>query len=151
MDEKNKLYSLEQCFNCYLITKDQKGLPGFDCSRCNNKLLSFSTNIIKLPQILIINLKRVGEKYIYCHEIKIPFIFSTDSIDKLNHINKKYELIGFIKHYGNEINGHNVAYSKNLFDSKWYYFSDTTVKEIDHYPPSTEKAFLLFYELIDKE
>ena len=145
LDEKNKFKSLEQCLNCYLITKDQKGIPGFDCSNCKKNLLSYLTHIIKLPQILIINLKRVGEKYIYCHEIEIPFTLRTNLIDKLNKINKIYELIGFIKHYGNEIDGHNIAYSKNYFDNKWYYFNDTTVRE-EKGLPSTDKAFLLFYQ-----
>ena len=146
LDEKNKFKSLEQCLNCYLITKDQKGIPGFDCSNCKKNLLSYLTHIIKLPQILIINLKRVGEKYIYCHEIEIPFTLKTNLIDKLNKINKTYELIGFINHYGNEVDGHNISYSKNYFDNKWYYFNDTTVQEVKGFP-STDKAFLLFYQL----
>ena len=150
MDENSRLKSLEECLNCYFITKDQKGKPGFDCSKCKKKLLSYLTNIIKFPKILIINLKRVGEKYIYLHEIKIPFILKTDLIDKLNHINKTFELIGFVKHLGNENDGHNVAYSRNIFDRKWFYFNDTDVKEIEG-NPSTEKAFLLFYQLIAEE
>ena len=150
IDGEIKLKSLEQCLNCYLITKDQKGIQGFDCKKCNRNILSYSTSIVQLPQILIINLKRVGEKYIYNHEIKIPFTFNTDSIDKLDKANKNYELIGFIKHFGNEMNGHNVAYTKNIFDYKWYYFNDSEVKEINGYP-TTDKAFLLFYELIDEQ
>ena len=150
LDEKNNFKSLEQCINCYLITKDQKGEPGFDCSNCRKNLLSYLTHIIKLPQILIINLKRVGEKYIYCHEIEIPFTLRTNLIDKLNKINKTYELIGFINHYGNEINGHNISYSKNYFDKKWYYFNDSIVQEIKGLP-STDKAFLLFYQLDEEK
>ena len=145
-DEKNKLKTLEQCLNCYLITKDQKGVPGFDCSKCKRNNMSYLTSIIKLPQILIINLKRVGEKYIYFHEIEIPFILRTKLIDKLNKINKTYELIGFIKHYGDEINGHNESYSKNYFDNKWYNFNDAFVKEIKGIP-TTKDAFLLFYQM----
>ena len=150
MDEKNKLHSLEQCFNYYLITKDQKGIKGFECKKCNKNTLSFSVSIIKFPLILIINLKRVVEKNIYYHEIKIPFIFNTGSIEKLYKVNKNYELIGFIKKYGNEMNGHNVAYSKNIFDHKWYYFNDCKVEEVKGYP-STEKTFLLFYQFIDEK
>ena len=150
MDEKNKLHSLEQCFNYYLITKDQKGIKGFECKKCNRNDLSYSISIIKFPLILIINLKRVVEKNIYYHEIEIPFIFKTGSIEKLYKVNKNYELIGFIKKYGNEMNGHNVAYSKNIFDHKWYYFNDCKVEEVKGYP-STEKTFLLFYQFIDEK
>ena len=89
IDGETNLKSLEQCLNCFLITKDQKGIQGFDCEKCNRNILSFSTSIIKLPPILIINLKRVGERYIYNHEIKIPFSFNTDSIDKITPMSKE--------------------------------------------------------------
>ena len=145
MDEKKKLNSLEECLNCYLITKDQKGVEGFSCDKCKKKLMSHVTNLIMLPKILIINLKRVGESRVYYHEIDIPFTFKTKQIDKLNKIDKTYELIGFIKHYGNEKNGHNVAFTKNIFDQKWYLFDDKIVEEESNFP-STKKAFLLFYQ-----
>ena len=148
LDEKYKYRSLEQCLNCYLITKDLKDKPGFDCDKCKRKLLSHKTSIIKLPYFLIINLKRVGENTVYYHEIEIPYTFKTKSIDKLNKFNNKYELKGFIKHYGNEKNGHNIAYSKNIFDNKWYSYNDKIVREENEHP-SIEKSFLLFYELID--
>ena len=146
-DERTKLKSLEECLNCYLITKDQKGDLDFECTNCKNKLISNVIIIIKLPPILIINLKRVGEKKIYYDEIKIPFTLKTKDIEKLSKFNMSYELIGFIKHYGNEQNGHNVAYTKNNCDNKWYEFDDKVVKEIRGIP-STEKSFLFFYQLI---
>ena len=148
MDEKRKLKSLEQCLNCYLITKDQKGIPGFECLKCGKKLLSHLTSIIKLPYILIINLKRVGENTIYYHEIEIPFTLKSNSIEKLEKFNKNYELIGFVKHLGDEKDGHNIAYSKNIFDNKWYMFNDSIVRE-ENKNLSREKAFLLFYQMIE--
>ena len=148
MDEKIKLKSLEQCLNCYLLTRDKKNIPGFECSKCRKKLLSHLTSIIKLPSILIINLKRVGENTIYYHEIEIPYSFKSSHIDKLSRINKQYELIGFIKHLGNEKKGHNIAYSKNMYDYKWYSFDDKIVKEEKELPP-TDKSFLLFYQLVE--
>ena len=149
MDEKKRLESLEECLNCYLITKDQKGRNGFDCSKCKKKLLSFVTGILKLPKILIINLKRVGETVIYNHDVVIPFTLKTRDIEKLNKFQKNYELIGFVKHFGSDKSGHNVAYSKNLIDKKWYLYNDEYVKEVGEYP-STEKSFLLFYQLNEK-
>ena len=146
IDDKKKLKSLEQCLNCYLVTRDQKGEQGFECTSCKRKLLSYINSIIKLPFILIINLKRVGENSVYYHDIDIPYVLNTDSIEKLDKLNKKYDLIGFIKHYGSEKRGHNIAYTKNIFDDKWYMYNDMEVKEERGYP-STEKAFLLFYQM----
>ena len=149
MNENKKLVTLEQCLNCYLITKDQKDIKGFDCSECKKKLLSLVTCILKLPKVLIINLKRVGETHIYIHEVTIPFTLKTKDVEKLENFDYKYELIGFIKHFGSNISGHNIAYSKNILDNKWYMYNDEIVEALDEYP-STEKSFLLFYQLIEK-
>lgn len=149
MNENKKLVTLEQCLNCYLITKDQKDIKGFDCSECKKKLLSLVTCILKLPKVLIINLKRVGETHIYNHEVTIPFTLKTKDVEKLENFDYKYELIGFIKHFGSNISGHNIAYSKNILDNKWYMYNDEIVEALDEYP-STEKSFLLFYQLIEK-
>jgi ubiquitin C-terminal hydrolase len=59
----------------------------------------------------------------------------------------EYELIGFIKHYGSAEDGHNVAFTKNIFDQKWYLFNDSKVESINGIP-KTDKAFLLFYQII---
>lgn len=146
--ENEKVKSLEESLNFHLITNNMYGINGFECSKCGYKNLSYITCIIKLPQILIIYLKRVGENTVYYHEIEIPHILKTKLIEKLNSINKQYELIGFIKHFGNEKSGHNVAFTKNIFDNKWYSFDDTIVKEEEEFP-STDKSFLLFYQIID--
>ena len=148
INEDIKIKSLEQSMNSYLFTKDKQNIDGFECKNCGKKCLSFLTYIIKLPQILIINLKRVGENIIYNHEIEVPFILKTKLIEKLSPHNRQYELIGFIKHFGNEKNGHNISFTKNIFDNKWYSFNDTIVKEEKEFP-STDKSFLLFYQMID--
>ena len=58
----------------------------------------------------------------------------------------EYELIGFIKHFGNEKSGHNVAYTRNIFDNKWYRYNDHEVLEIN-WTNSTDGSFMLFYQL----
>jgi len=147
--ENIKVKSLEDSLNSYLITKDKHGTNGFECPNCKGCFLSHSTCIIKLPQILIICLKRVGEYTIYYNDIEIPKILKSKWIDKLSlHNNKEYELIGFIKHFGNEKSGHNIAFSKNIFDNKWYCFDDVNVIEQKEFP-STDKSFLLFYQIIN--
>ncbi len=147
--ENIKVKSLEETLNSYLITKDKHGTNGFECPNCKGYFLSHSTSIIKLPQILIICLKRVGEDTIYYNDIEIPKILKSKWIDKLSlHNNKEYELIGFIKHFGNEKSGHNIAFSKNIFDNKWYCFDDVNVIVQKEFP-STNKSFLLFYQIIN--
>jgi ubiquitin C-terminal hydrolase len=146
-DSITPLISLEQCINSYLFTKDKKGDKEFTCSSCGKPNLSHVISIIKLPPILVINLKRVGEKGIYDHDINIPFKFKTKNFEKLEKFNMEYELIGFIKHYGSAEDGHNIAYTKNIFDQKWYLFNDSKVESINGIP-KTDKAFLLFYQIM---
>ena len=90
----------------------------------------------------------MGETTVYYHEIKIPQFINTKLIEKLNLFNKKYELIGFVKHLGNEKNGHNISFAKNLFDNNWYSFNDTFVNKENNLP-STDKSFLLFYQIVE--
>lgn len=148
INENIKVRSLEQSLNSYLFTKDKQNVNGFECPNCGEKYLSFITYIIKLPKILVINLKRVGEDTVYYHEISIPYILKTKLIEKLSPHDSQYELIGFIKHFGNEKGGHNISFAKNIFDNKWYSFNDTIVKEEKQFP-STDKTFLLFYQIIE--
>ena len=146
-DGKTKLKSLEQCINSYLYTKDKKGDKDFACSSCERRNLSHVMSLVKLPPVLVINLKRVGENGVYSHEVDIPYKLKTKNIEKLKKFNMEYELIGFIKHYGSADDGHNVAYTKNIFDQKWYQFNDSKVELIHGYP-DTDKAFILFYQTI---
>ena len=146
-DGKIKHKSLEQCINSYLFTKDKKDDKEFPCSSCGRNNLSHVISIVKLPPVFIINLKRVGEEGMYSHDITIPYTLKTKNLEKLNNFNKEYELVGFIKHYGSADDGHNVAFTKNIFDQKWYEFNDSKVKSISGLP-ETDKTFLLFYQLI---
>lgn len=143
--EKNKLNSLFECFNCFLMTSDQSDKKNFDCPKCHKYYLSTQTFLLKLPQILIINLKRRGEKNIYNHNIDIPFTLETQKIEKLKHFNLTYDLNGFISYVG-ENGGHNIAYCKNMFDQKWYLFNDSKVYPLDNVP-QYDKALILFYTL----
>lgn len=147
MDNKNKLKSLEECLNAFLITRDQKDIKEFECTNCRRRLLSHTMSLVKLPPHLIINLKRVGENTVYYHDIEIPIKLKTKNMQKLSKFDKEYKLIGFIKHYGNEQDGHNVAYCENIFDHKWYCFNDSSVNEI-YGKIETDGAFLLFYQII---
>ena len=148
INENIEITCLEDALNSYLITKDKHKTKGFECSNCGKSYLSHLTSIIKLPKLLIINLKRVGENTLYYYDIKIPEILKTRLIEKLSTFNKQYALIGFIKRFGNEKNGHNIAFSKNIFDNEWYCFNDINVKKEKNFP-STDKSFLLFYQIIE--
>ena len=137
-----KVKSLEECFENYQKINDVKD----NCSKCNFFGLTHEYIIMELPPVLIINLKRVGEQEVYFNDIKIPYKLDTSKIIKqsINIPYSIYELRGFIKHDGDEKSGHNYAFSKNMFDDKWYEYNDSTCRFIED-KLNLNKIFFLCY------
>ena len=134
--------SLEECFENYQKIKDVKDT----CSKCNNFGITHKFIFLKLPPVLIINLKRVGEQTVYFNEIQIPNKLNMEKIIKnsINFSNSIYELRGFIKHDGDEKSGHNFAFCKNMFDDKWYEYNDSICRKIND-ELNLNKIFFLCY------
>ena len=139
------LDTLKVAIDHYQYGRLHKNEEGFDCPKCKNRDIMTKSTIISYPKILIINFKRVGEQYFYNHNLEIPFELNVDKY--------KYELIGFIKHFGGAKSGHNIAICKNFFDNKWYEYDDHEVKNIKNKyynkkkdEPNTANGFLFFYK-----
>ena len=137
--------TLEEAIKLYQYKRLHKDKQGFICQKCNGRDIQSLTKIISYPKILIINFKRIGEKYFYNHNVEVPSVLNLDKY--------QYELIGFIKHIGGAKSGHNMAICKNFFDNKWYEYDDFKVNEIkslfkikDYYLPDTKNGFLFFYK-----
>ena len=146
--KNNQILKLEDALKYYEYKRLHKNKSGFDCPTCKGRDIQTQTKIISYPKILIINFKRIGEKYFYNHHVKIPA--------KLNLDKYRYELIGFITHIGGALSGHNIAICKNFFDNNWYEYDDSIVTKIvklykneESYLPDTKQGFLFFYKKID--
>lgn len=140
VSENNTIKSLEECFEKYQMIKYLND----ECTKCHKSGLNQRFILLDLPPVLIINLKRVGEKDAYFNEIDIPFQLDMEKIIKKHKNNSVYELRGFIKHRGKENSGHNFAFCKNMFDNKWYEYNDSACKEING-EPTLESVFFLCY------
>lgn len=139
--ENEYLKTLKDCINNYLSLNDVKGNKNFICPNCKKLCLTTQNILLELPPILIINLKRIGDDEAYLNEIEIPFELE---INSLKNFDSSYELVGFIKHIGNEKGGHNYAICKNMFDDKWYSYNDKKVENSKKIP-STEDSFFYCY------
>lgn len=137
------LESLEDCIENYLSLNNEEGNKNYTCSNCNKSCLTLQNIILELPPILMINLKRIGENETYLNDIKIPFELEVNKIKNAN-INSIYELVGFIRHLGNEKGGHNYTVCKNMFDDQWYSYDDTIITELEK-NPSTKDSFFYCY------
>ncbi|KDN35786.1 cysteine proteinase [Tilletiaria anomala UBC 951] len=56
-----------------------------------------------------------------------------------------YDLYAVDNHYGGLGGGHYTAYAKNHASGKWYYFDDSSVREVGPEDCKTSAAYLLFY------
>ena len=126
-----KIYGLKESIQYYQEKIFHINEKDFFCKKCNVFYVSTQSILISLPKILIINLKRVGEKDFYSHNLDIPMSLSSREISvNSNDENFVYELTGYIKHYGGAKSGHNIAICQNFFDSIWYEYDDSRVKSI---------------------
>lgn len=139
MNEKGPIKNLKECFENFQM---KKNLDDDKCYKCNNVKLYQQFILLELPPVLIINLKRVGEKNVYNNDIEIPLQLNMKEIIKNFKNNSIYELRGYIKHLGDEKSGHNYAICKNMFDDKWYEYNDSICNPCE---PNLQRIFFLCY------
>ena len=142
---KGNVKSLEECFKNY----QKKGDVKDTCPNCKNFGMTHECILLELPPVLIINLKRVGEKSVYFNDIEIP---KELDMEKIITNSKKistsiYELRGFIKHDGDAKSGHNYAFCKNMFDDKWYEYNDDRCRAINDKIDLNKVFFLCFIKI----
>ena len=114
-----------------------------------NYQLHNNTNLITIPEILIIVLNR-GKGI----EFKVKLEFS----EELNLINYVYfqqtgfmfKLIGVVTHLGeSDASGHFIAYSKSPIDDKWYKYNDDLVTKVINFKEEIidyAMPYILFFQ-----
>jgi len=116
----------------------------------------------KLPQILIIHLKRFDFNSGYREKLETLVDFPLEGldlrpwcIDREVSKNCVYDLYAVSNHSGTVGGGHYTAYAKNLVDKRWYNFNDASVTPLDVEHPEREcvtaLAYVLFYVRRDKK
>ena len=144
----NKL-SLELCFQYYYREKINSE---FQCSKCKIKHKGKEYGkIYRPPKIMVIVLDR-GHGKRFKEDIEInKYLDLKNIIDEDEYeYSSLYKLICVSTHSGesSSTRGHYTA-SCLADNNKYYYFSDTYVKEIDDNNIINNEPYLLFYEQID--
>jgi ubiquitin C-terminal hydrolase len=132
------------------------------CSTQSNKTEGTATKrmtIWKIPDKLIIQFKRFstnnGRSSKNNSEIDFPIKdLSLESIvtpqNKENLKDEKFELYGTVNHFGDLGGGHYIAHCKNLVNSKWYEFNDSTLVHIPEHEIERvikcQSVYIMFYE-----
>ncbi|KRX00231.1 hypothetical protein PPERSA_10730 [Pseudocohnilembus persalinus] len=149
---------LEECLN--LFSKEEK--VELSCDNCQaNKEQTIQTQINKLPNILVMHLKRFYFQKGFLEKldnfVNIPkkslslSPWITEQKQKTQQNNQIYDLYGIVNHIGNGSGGHYTAYvqvkkedSQN--NQKWVQFDDENVTYIDENNLISNKSYMLFYK-----
>ena len=114
-----------------------------------NKKQDINRGIIfwSLPEILIIDLKRWGDRGQKIHTFVSVPINDADFTKFVKGYNKQsyiYDLLGVYNHSGGSSGGHYTACVKNA-NGKWYEFNDTLVKEVKEDNIISKQSYCFFY------
>lgn len=127
------------------------------CKKTNKPY--FRKRLTKLPQILILRIKKTAELDFNSIDVKIPeFIYlNTSDYNEFDEIGNPddykafkniymYELRATSNHFGNSNNIKTVSNFKR--ENQWYKMLDDKLTKKDDYPKESSNVDLLFYEII---
>ncbi|CAD8164606.1 unnamed protein product [Paramecium octaurelia] len=132
-----KINSINQSFDEFL--KDEL-IQDYKCDSCHKKKTAIKkTRITKLPQYLILHLKRF--KFFPKQNKIIQHIkFSLES----SFCGIKYSLAGIIVHSGSLEQGHYYSFCKR--QNKWWLFNDQKIKLVNNNDVLQQQGYILFYQ-----
>ena len=139
-----KTCSLYDCLDIMVQPEIIEGWKGELTS--NERMIERRTYLWRLPQILIIQLKRFMNRFVK-NEACVNIATELDLTDYcLSHDNKnaKYHLFAIGNHEGTLQFGHYYADCKNS-NGQWHRFNDASVSKLDQQQLNGQTAYILFY------
>ena len=145
--QNGEAVSLLDCIHGEL---NEENIDDYVCEKCSLRTSAIrKTKIWKLPNNLIIVLKRFTHDGRKIHTSLIPFIelslselFSNSSPNKKNAI---YTIRSIVDHFGSAHGGHYTAQA--IRDDKCYLYDDQDIREIDE-PKMGDSTYILFLEKV---
>lgn len=143
---------LRDCLNHF--SNPERIEAAWECPRCKQKREADKKIVIcKLPEILIIHLKRFSLDGRWRSKLQttVDFPLSNLNVD-CTHVlpqsaysqRSAYNLCGVVNHFGHLDGGHYTAFCK-LSNRNWYTFDDSTVSEMRDADVCAQSAYILFY------
>ena len=147
--QKNtKNTTLGECIDCYIKTEHLKGDNSYELNDNTKVEANKRLKFWKLPDILIITLKRFSNgsnKNQSCVDFPLANLDMSKYIVGYNKEDFVYDLYGICNHEGGILGGHYYANIKNR-NGKWYCFNDGDVEEIkDNSKLITPYGYCFFY------
>lgn len=146
---------LADCLNAFSREEILSPSDAWYCPNCKkHQCASKKMDLWRLPDNLIIHLKRFNYDRSYRDKLETLVDFPTDGLDMSRWLvpgaeeksGTVYDLYATSNHYGGLGGGHYTAYAKNLFDGRWYTLDDSTVTPLSSPEETiTKAAYVLFY------
>jgi len=147
--------SIHECLKKFCETEILDDMNMVYCSKCKEHQNSKKTaSIWKLPDELIIHLKRFSYGGDFADKVKTPVSFPLVGLDLSPYMADQehkeeyiYDLFGVSNHSGFLAGGHYTAYVRSLTDGKWWEMDDSDVSPVNDLNLIVSKrAYLLFYK-----
>jgi ubiquitin C-terminal hydrolase len=150
---------LSDCLDEFTVQETLSEQDPWYCSQCSKfQQATKKFDLWKLPPVLYIQLKRfsfdslMGEKNDSLVHFPIdgldlsPWVVNPESKSQSqSESHCVYDLFAVSNHYGGMGGGHYTAFAKNLIDSNWYEFDDSSVTPIESEQIVSSSAYVLCY------
>ncbi|XP_065855904.1 ubiquitin carboxyl-terminal hydrolase 8-like isoform X2 [Euphorbia lathyris] len=147
--------SLYKCLEAYLKEEPLGPEDMWFCPGCKKfKQASKKLDLWRLPEILIVHLKRFSYSRFMKNKLETYVDFPIEDFDLSNYISYKdgqssnrYELYAVSNHYGGMGSGHYTAFVDHGH-GRWYEFDDERVSAISEQMIKASAAYVLFYRRV---
>ncbi|GER41821.1 ubiquitin carboxyl-terminal hydrolase [Striga asiatica] len=147
--------SLYSCVDAFLKEEPLGPEDMWYCPNCKeHRQASKKLDLWRLPEILVIHLKRFSYTRFLKNKLEAFVDFPIDELDlsnyvirKINTVGHRYMLFAMSNHYGGMGGGHYTAFAKHKLD-RWYEFDDGRVNPVTEEQIKTQAAYVLFYKRI---
>ncbi|XVF05041.1 hypothetical protein REPUB_Repub05bG0137000 [Reevesia pubescens] len=147
--------SLYKCLQAFLMEEPLGPEDMWYCPGCKeHRQASKKLDLWRLPEILVIHLKRFSYNRFLKNKLETYVDFPIDNLDLSNYIgyrngklSNRYMLYAVSNHYGSMGGGHYTAFVHHG-GGRWYEFDDSHVYPIGLEKIRTSAAYLLFYRRV---
>ncbi|KAK8596042.1 hypothetical protein V6N13_000704 [Hibiscus sabdariffa] len=147
--------SLYNCLQAFLMEEPLGPEDMWYCPGCKeHRQASKKLDLWRLPEILVIHLKRFSYNRFLKNKLETLVDFPIDDLDLSNYIgsrndelSNRYMLYAVSNHYGSMGGGHYTAFVHHG-GGQWYEFDDSHVYPIGLEKIKTSAAYLLFYRRV---
>ncbi|OMP14224.1 Peptidase C19, ubiquitin carboxyl-terminal hydrolase 2 [Corchorus olitorius] len=147
--------SLYKCLQAFLMEEPLGPEDMWYCPGCkDHRQASKKLDLWRLPEILVIHLKRFSYSRFLKNKLETYVDFPIDDLDlsdyiayKNGELSNRYMLYAVSNHYGSMGGGHYTAFVHHG-GGRWYEFDDSHVYPIGLEKIKTSAAYLLFYRRV---